>query len=101
MGSSSLIVAHWDWVRTPAGKRLHAPMVWDDPHEEMYDPHGVTACRISGELLIPGLFSRMGLPRCRHCCRLTGMPPGKGSPKNDDACRPLVEARLRSLGLAA
>lgn len=98
---SSRVVAEWDWTRTRAGQRLHAPLVWDDPAEDMYVSDGVTACRVSGELWIPGVLSRLGMPRCRRCCRLVGMPTGNGSPKNDDACRPLVERRLRSLGLAA
>jgi hypothetical protein len=49
---------------------------------------------LTGWLSIPGLFSRMGKERCKHCCRMTGMPQGTGSPKNDDACRPLVEQRI-------
>jgi hypothetical protein len=98
---SSRVVAEWDWTVLRSWRRLHAPDRWDDPREEMSDPTGRTACGRVGELSIPGMFSRLGLPRCRHCCRMTGMPPGDGSPKNDNACRPLVEQRLRALGLAA
>jgi hypothetical protein len=88
-------VAEWDWVVLPSWNRLHAPEEWDDPHEEMRDDRGKTVCGRRGPLSIPGVFSRMGLPRCRHCCRMTGMPQGVGSPRNDAACRPLVAQRYR------
>jgi hypothetical protein len=97
---ASRIVVEWDWVVNTTNAVLHAPRVWDDPHYEARDDHGQTVCGYRGPLYIPGMGSRFGVPRCRTCCRITGMPPGKGSPKNDDACRPLVEARLKTLGLS-
>lgn len=49
------------------------------------------ACGTGYLLTIPGVGSRLCLPRCAECCRLTGLPEGIGSPKNDDACRQLLE----------
>ena len=91
-------VVEWDWVVTRSHGRLHAPLVWEDPEYHAMVPDGRTVCGVSGELHIPGFFSRLGLPRCQRCCAMTGMPPGRGSPKNDDACRPLVQARIAKWG---
>jgi hypothetical protein len=92
-------IAEWDWVVTKTWSRLHAPLDWDDPDEEMHVEDGRTVCGHSGLLLVPGVFTRMGAMRCKHCCRMTGMPPGRGSPKNDDACRPIAEQRIAALAL--
>lgn len=97
---ASRVTVEWDWVYTVRKPgRLHCPVEWDDPEYHAYVDDGATACGIRGELAIPGLFSRMGMERCKKCCRITGFPPGKGSPKNADSLRPLVEVRLKNLGL--
>jgi hypothetical protein len=95
-------IAEWDWVWVGSGERLHALADVDDDVavENDWGGPGVTACGRHGWLSIPGLFSRMGTDRCSNCCKAAGMPLGVGSPKNDDECRPLVERRLRELGLA-
>ena len=98
---ASLRAANWDWVVTDSGIRLHAPAVWDDPDYHAMVKDGRTVCGLTGYLTIPGVFSRLGLPRCRHCCRMTGMPPGTGSPKNDEACRPIAERRVKAMEAAA
>jgi hypothetical protein len=43
-----------------------------------------------GRITIPGLGSRLEDQRCETCCELTGLPPGKGSPKNDEGCRRIL-----------
>lgn len=43
---------------------------------------GVSVCGIEGEFEMPGLFSRMGRPRCTACCDLLGVPHGDGAPYN-------------------
>lgn len=48
------------------------------------------ACGVGSRLTIPGVGSRMCLPRCVECCALTGLPTGVGSPKNDAACRVIL-----------
>ena len=85
----------WDWLIDGNDEHddvLHAPgnITYLD-----WSAEGITACgRVSGYLAIPGLFTRMGAQRCGPCCEVTGMPPGKGSPKNDQACRQVIEANF-------
>lgn len=90
------LLAAWDWVVLPTYERLHHLASLDDPDEteRYWVGTGRTSCNRRGLLAIPGIFSRMGLPRCQTCCRRAGFPQGTGSPKNDPACRPLVEAEL-------
>jgi len=33
---------------------------------------------------MPGIFSRMGAPRCKACCRALGLPEGDGAPYNSN-----------------
>jgi hypothetical protein len=44
---------------------------------------GTMVCGKSGEMRMPGIFSRMGLKRCPKCCKAVGVPPGYGAPFND------------------
>lgn len=92
-------LAWLDWLTTRRWRFLHAVPEgsWTEGHRDdmrwdwYVSTPTVLACgRVARELCIPGLFSRSrldGLPRCSGCCRATGMPPGLGSPKNDDRCR--------------
>lgn len=75
----------WVYLKKDDYKWLHAP-VGDHPDADV-SAKGRTACGVKGRMEIPGLFSRMGLPRCRECCEATGLPIGMGSPKNDPDCR--------------
>lgn len=79
---------HWRsrWLVLPSWNRLHrvAEIAWDDDDDGMRQGVGTTMCGRTGFLVMPGIFSRMGLPRCAHCCRLTGVPTGDGAPYNDD-----------------
>jgi hypothetical protein len=54
------------------------------------EPIRLACGRVAEGLWIPGMFTRMGAERCKGCCRALGYPQGKGSPKNDDACRVLL-----------
>ena len=85
-----------DWCVSKSWNRLHAlphgPWTlehWEDITWEWALCHPVRlACgRVAAMAFIPGVFSRMGLPRCVGCCRALGYPEGKGSPKNDPECR--------------
>ena len=93
------VLAEWDWVytRSPGGHRLHHVAEWEDP--DIVEPYGqgVTTCGYCGELAIPGIVSRLGLPRCAHCCDRLSIPRGKGSPKNDEELRPWVKERLAAV----
>jgi len=86
-------LGEWNWWYARPYNVLHAATVEYDP---LYDTagDGVTACGWRTRLAIPGIFSRMSMRRCAHCCRRLGYPQGVGSPKNDEACRALVEQRL-------
>jgi hypothetical protein len=56
---------------------------WDDPeNDEMISGKGMTVCGRAGWLHMPGIFSRMGLVRCRICCARMGIPQGNGAPFN-------------------
>ena len=88
--SQEWVIGEWDWWLLGQGERLHHALTWD-PQGETFG-HGFTSCGRGGMLSIPGMFTRMGAERCRKCCERMGYPQGTGSPKNDDACRPLVEA---------
>lgn len=87
------ILGEWDWWMLPTWSRLHAATEFE--YVAWAVGNGTTACGRHGVLTIPGIFTRMDAWRCRQCCRALSYPPGQGSPKNDDACRPLVEQRLR------
>lgn len=90
-------MAEWDWVQTVSREgSLHCPEGvtgyedWDTSGEL----GGSVLCGIEGPFVIAGLFSRMGQERCKRCCDKLGWPRGTGSPKNDEALRSLVEARI-------
>ncbi len=71
------------WLVLPVSwNRLHriAEMNWEDG--EMIAGRGVTLCGRRGRMCMPGVCSRLGLPRCAHCCRLAGVPRGDGVPWN-------------------
>lgn len=95
------------WKVLDGWERLHRVAVvriWDvdgegdwDGYSELTRIDGITCCGQAGRLSMPGLFSRMGLERCAHCCRAAGVEPGGGIPGNCDECGPedawqLVEA---------
>ena len=70
------------------GMRLKAPKKIDDWDVDGGMPRGIegtTACGRSGRFDMPGIFSRMGAPRCRQCCKKVGIPPGDGAPFNNMA----------------
>lgn len=93
-------LVEWDWLYgKPRYRVLHhgtqpAEAVGQD--DWPVEGFGVaTACGLTLRwAAIPGIFSRLAVPRCAKCCAKLGYPRGNGSPKNDDACRPLVEARI-------
>lgn len=90
------VLAERSWVCLTSWNVLHHAAQWNPDIET--SANGVTSCGRTGLLSIPGVFTRMGAPRCKQCCRRLNYPLGIGSPKNDDGCRELVEARLLALG---
>jgi len=80
---------HWRsrWLVLPSWNRLHrvSEIVWEgEGEDDKRSGHGVTLCGRKGYLQMPGILSRMGGPRCAHCCRLAGVPQGDGAPFNQD-----------------
>ena len=92
-----VLLAEWDWVCKSGGTVIHHLASADDAREFDEECHGggTTSCGIRSDYwTIPGMFTRMGSKRCSRCCDKLGYPRGIGSPKNDKACRSLVEARI-------
>lgn len=92
-------VAEWDWLAGPGRATvLHHPASgsWDDDEWRAEDVT-YTCGIVAASVRIPGISERLGVKRCDRCCDRLGYPRGVGSPKNDDRCRPLVEARLREV----
>lgn len=83
---------HW-WLTTiPAWRRLHAiprKSITDEEMEDALDDEPwltrQSACGITARYTMPGPFSRMGMPRCAHCCTRIGIPRGNGTPANEGA----------------
>lgn len=75
-----------DWIRRwlvlPSWNRLHrvSSINWYD--DERLVGEGETLCGWYNVLQIPGVMSRLGLPRCKHCCRIMGIESGDGNPYN-------------------
>jgi hypothetical protein len=85
---------HW-WLTTqPAWSRLHAiPGHAINPaDEDMMEalcgapwPVLRAACGLEKPMTMPGVSSRLGMPRCGHCCRRLGLEAGNGTPANEAA----------------
>ena len=86
-------LGHW-WLTTAASwNRLHAvPREAVDPDDEdaleqlRATELTLTArCGVETVWAWPGIFSRLGRARCAHCCRVLGIPTGRGTPGNEAA----------------
>lgn len=78
---------HWRsrWLVLPSWNVLHrvASIEWTgDDEDDMRHGQGTTVCGRKGWLSMPGMLSRMSLPRCAHCCHIAGVPRGDGAPAN-------------------
>jgi hypothetical protein len=96
LADSYLRIVRADWLVSRSWRRLHFAVLTADQALELIDDGGVAgpvrlACgQTAAYVYLPGLFTRQVAQRCTGCCRATGMPQGKGSPKNDDECRALL-----------
>jgi hypothetical protein len=86
---------HWRsrWLHLGNGRIIHrvASIVWDDnpgPNDSWIEGSGKTLCGKTGHLRMPGLFSRMGAPRCKRCCIAMNIPQGDGAPFNANLLEP-------------
>lgn len=74
---------HRDWLVLDSWNRLHRVVEIDhDELEREGFAMGVAACSVYGRFQVPGVLSRLGLPRCAHCCRAVGVPVGNGNTLN-------------------
>lgn len=63
---------------------------WDDWWDEGPFPKRRTPiCGDERPVTLPGMFSRMGRPRCPECCAKLGITEGDGAGLNDDEARPV------------
>lgn len=95
-----LYTPDYDWVTTRHYRALHHAMFTREQAKECeedggyYEPVKLACGQTAPQVHIPGVFSRGGfgggLPRCVRCCKVTGLPEGNGSPKNDDECRRIL-----------
>lgn len=84
-------LARIDWVYFHPYDFIHAVKSACYNVEEWVLEDVVTECGLlTEEASIPGILSRMEMIRCPACCKATGLPEGQGSPKNDTACRKLL-----------
>lgn len=76
----------WRWVCYEDGERLHRVCELDiekiEAEQDGTRGKGKTLCGRKGNLSMPGVMGRMGLPRCHHCCRMAEVPDGLGNPFN-------------------
>jgi len=95
----------WRWLYAPPAYRvLHrlAAMTWNMDDEGLEGWYGARCCvgaaacgyvpkaaerTPAGWFAMPGIFSRLGLPRCAKCCAKVGIPRGYGTPWNDHELR--------------
>lgn len=86
-------LVEFDWLTTfdRDSRLLHYATGLDFRDGETSWPDVRFACgQRVGWAAIPGISTRMTLRRCGACCAVRGLPRGKGSPKNDDACRTIL-----------
>ena len=78
-----------DWFHSEHGDRLHfveelaAPTDFWDKADDYCAVDTVAVCGRRARWVMPGVFSRMGLPRCLRCCAVAGINPGGGTPYNN------------------
>lgn len=90
-----LLVAY-DWLVSRSWNRLHFAELSDSrlsdmfEYRQIWEPVRLACSRTAAYVSIPGWSTRMGATRCARCCKVKGYPLGKGSPKNDMACRALL-----------
>lgn len=83
---------HW-WLVSGKWRRLHAlpetavDRTDEDAMDQLCYPPGVparAACGMRRGWQMPGFGSRLGLRRCTACCLALGIPPGHGTPANEN-----------------
>lgn len=85
---------NWRWQQPVFGRDrsvLHRVALFErrcndqDPGGPVGVVEATTVCVLEAPVMtMPGLFSRMGATRCKRCCKLLGIPDGKGTPHNEE-----------------
>jgi hypothetical protein len=82
------LTTHTSWNRLHAipgddmtSEQMHEAIDWCEPIERR------AVCGPVMGFTYPGLFSRFGMARCAHCCRVLGIPVGSGTPCNEKASK--------------
>lgn len=81
-----------EWVQFPGGGdsgTLHraGAVAWDGPGAWEHG-HGSALCGRTGVVVVPGILSRLGAPRCPACCAAAGVNVYFGHPRNERAPAP-------------
>ena len=87
---SDALESKYTWFHSPSGDRLHYIPEAADNYEfweracwgSDVRSKSLAACGLKTDWIAPGIFSRMGMPRCKRCCDLAGIPYGDGTPFN-------------------
>jgi hypothetical protein len=91
---SDLSIVDTHWLETWTGTKLHHAHLTSSALHMLQDfgslRRAFLDCGSRSEVMVPGVLRRMSTPRCKRCCKLTGLPEGNGSPKNSDECRRLL-----------
>lgn len=75
---------HEEWLVLPSWNVLHriCEIAPDAIGDGLPNGEGRALCGATGHFSVPGVFSRMGLRRCAHCCDRLGIPRGDGNTLN-------------------
>lgn len=92
---SNLSIVDTHWLDVNRGRVLHHAALPPAELAEIEDRGYVLAvllsCGRSAQRAdIAGLWARWYLNRCAGCCKATGLPRGKGAPKDSEDCRAVL-----------
>jgi hypothetical protein len=78
----------YEWLADYKAERLHffAEFSSTESWDTLVDAGSLEltpACGVTARYHAPGVFSRIGMPRCGPCCDVIGLPAGDGCPIND------------------
>jgi len=75
----------YNWVTTNNGDTLHRVNDYDRwpwmymNGDDRFSKDVMTACGRDMLAVVPGLLTRMDMPRCKACCRAVGCAQGVGA----------------------
>jgi hypothetical protein len=78
-----LVCGKWRRLHAVAGQHITAEQMRDAIDDNQAIP-ARAACGLHRPWWMPGLFSRLGRRRCVPCCVALGIPPGYGTPANEN-----------------